>query len=61
MTVFEQLKEDINTMSLIEFADMYVECSDIPKSFRCCEQEGKEWFKNFACTTCKRAWLSSEV
>jgi hypothetical protein len=61
MTVFEQLKEDINTMSSREFADIYIQCSDVPASFRCCEQEGKEWFKDFTCNTCKLAWLSSEV
>lgn len=61
MTVFEKLKEEINTMSLNEFADIYVECSDVPTKFRCCEQEGKKIGKDFTCDSCKRSWLSSET
>lgn len=61
MTVFEQLKKEINAMSVNEFADDYIECSDIPRKFKCCKQEGKEWGKDFTCGTCKRAWLNSEV
>lgn len=60
MTVFENIKADIAEMSVQEFADTYIECSDIPDTFRCCEKDGKEWFKDFTCNSCKRAWLESD-
>jgi hypothetical protein len=59
MTVFEQLKKEINAMSVNEFADTYIECSDIPGKFRCCEQKGKEWGEDFTCGSCKREFLSN--
>lgn len=55
MTIFEKLKEDINMMSIQEFADTYIECSDIPDRFQCCKDKNKEWFKDFTCNSCNRA------
>jgi hypothetical protein len=36
------MKADIAEMSVQEFADIYIECSDIPDIFQCCKDKNKK-------------------